>query len=271
MSSSIVSSSNENKAGEITHRIHEIGLATVIGNVARSPEVHVKNVKWAAEGPREDELAVTGDGAVGGDAMRALKNPGGDIFAAHRPEEAETDAVEGFINTHVTGRRRGMVGGEDITAQRRRDNDEHQHFRVVLNRLEHDNFAVVESETILTDIITVSVVEGRNVSFRKWSRGRQAFEHELSVGVLLISRGPVERRRNRTGARGSVDKRASDKFGRRIGSVDRSEEVNIDEVINNMGSETERAASGQRKGVGRRIGGGRNSIDDRGRDGIAGQ
>jgi hypothetical protein len=76
MSSSIVSGSDENKAGEVTHGIHEIGLATVICDFTRSPEVHMNNVKGAAERPREDELAVMGDGAIGGDAVRALKNPG---------------------------------------------------------------------------------------------------------------------------------------------------------------------------------------------------
>jgi hypothetical protein len=47
--------------------------------------------------------------------------------------------------------------------------------------------------------------------------------------------------------------------------------MNINEVINNMGAETKRATSGQRKAVDRRIGGGRNSINDRGRDRIAGK
>ena len=37
MSSSVVSGSDENKAGEVTHGIHEIGLATVIGDFTRSP------------------------------------------------------------------------------------------------------------------------------------------------------------------------------------------------------------------------------------------
>jgi hypothetical protein len=214
MSSSIVSGSDKNKAGEVTHGIHEVSLATVICDFTRSPEIHVKNVKQATERPREDELAVTGDGAVGGDAVRALKNPGSDAFAAHRPKEAETDAVEGFINTHVTGRRGGMVGGEDVATQRQRDNNEHQHFGVILDGLEDDKLAIVERETVLTDIIAVSKVKGRNVSFQEWGRRRQVFKHELSVGVLLVGRGPVKRRRNRLGAGDSVDKRSSDKFGR---------------------------------------------------------
>ncbi len=148
----------------------------------------MKNAKGAAERPREDELAVAGDGAVGGDAVRALKNPGSDVLAAHMPEEAEADAVEGFMNTHVTGRRGGMVGGEDVATQRQRDDDEHQHFCVVLDWLENDDLAIVERDTVLTDAIVVSKMKGRNVSCREGGRRRQAFVHELSVGVLLVGR-----------------------------------------------------------------------------------
>ena len=58
----------------------------------------------------------------------------------------------------------------------------------------------------------------------------------------MISGSPVERGRDRPRARGGADERASNKFGGRIGGINRGEEVDIDEMINKMGAETERAA-----------------------------
>jgi hypothetical protein len=139
--SGVVSGSDENKSGEVTHGVHEVCLAAVVGNIARSPEIDIEDVERAAEGPGKDELAVAGDGAVGGNAVRALKDPIGDIFAAEGPEEAEANAVQSFVNTHVTGRGGCVIGREDVTAKRQRNDDEHEHLLVVLDGLEDDELA----------------------------------------------------------------------------------------------------------------------------------
>jgi hypothetical protein len=44
-------------------------------------------------------------------------------------------------------------------------------------------------------------------------------EQKLGVRVLVISIQPVERGRNRTGGGDGIDKRASNEFGGRIGSI----------------------------------------------------
>jgi hypothetical protein len=87
VSSDVVGGINKDKAGEITHGVHKISLATIIGNVTGSPEIHMKDVERATEGPRKNEFAVTGDRTIGSDAMRALEDPIGDIFAAVWPEK----------------------------------------------------------------------------------------------------------------------------------------------------------------------------------------
>ena len=93
MRSGVISGGDKYESCEVAHGVHEISFAAVVGNIARSPEIDMEDIEWAAEGPREDELAVAGDGAVGSDAVRALKDPIGDIFATQRPKEAETDTV----------------------------------------------------------------------------------------------------------------------------------------------------------------------------------
>jgi hypothetical protein len=76
----------------------------------------MQNVEWTAKWPRKDELTVASNGTIGGDTVRALKDPGSDVFSTERPEKAEADAVKGFINTHMAGRRRSVVGREDVAA-----------------------------------------------------------------------------------------------------------------------------------------------------------
>ena len=83
----------------------------------------MEDIEGTAEGPRKDELAVASDGAIGSDAVWALKHPVRHIFATDRPKETETDAVRSFVNAHVPSRRGGMVRREDVSTQRKRDDD----------------------------------------------------------------------------------------------------------------------------------------------------
>jgi hypothetical protein len=66
---------------------------------------------------------------------------------------------------------------------------------------------------------------------------------------LVISGGPVKRRRDRTGAGNGADERASDKFSGGVGGVYGSEEMDVNEMVNEVGAEAERAASRQGEAV----------------------
>jgi hypothetical protein len=117
MSSDVVSGIKKVKTGKVAHGIQKTSIAAVIGDLARSQKINMKNVKWTAEWPREDELAVASNRVIGSNTMRALQNPIGDVFAAEGPKEAKADAMEGLVNTHVTGGRRSVIGGNIVAAE----------------------------------------------------------------------------------------------------------------------------------------------------------
>ena len=104
----VICGGDECKPGEVTRAVHEVSFATIVGDLARCPEIDVKDAD--AQRPRKDELAVASDGAIGSDAVWALKHPLRDILATARPEEAETDAVQSLVDSHVTSGWRGMAG-----------------------------------------------------------------------------------------------------------------------------------------------------------------
>jgi len=117
MSGDVVRGVDENKPSEVAHGIHQIGFATVVGDLAGGPEIDVENVEGAAEGPGKDKLAVASNSAVGSDAMGALEDPSSNVFATKRPEEAEADAMKSFVNAHVTSGRRSVVSREDVATE----------------------------------------------------------------------------------------------------------------------------------------------------------
>ena len=57
--------------------------------------------------------------------------------------------VQGFVNTHMTNRGRGMIGSENVMIEKQRDVDKHQHFLVVLDRLEDNELAIKKGEPVL--------------------------------------------------------------------------------------------------------------------------
>jgi hypothetical protein len=122
-----------------------------------------------------------------------------------RPKEAEADAMQSLVDSHMTGRGRGMVSREDVATKGRRNDDQHQHLLIVLNGLVNDELAIEEGEAVLADVVTVGVVEDRDIIFGEWRRGRETVEKKFSIGVLGISGSPVEGRGNRAGTGGSVD------------------------------------------------------------------
>ena len=146
----------------------------------------MEDIKRAAEGPRKDKLAISGDSAVSSDAMRTLKNPVGDVLAGTWPEEAQPNSVQGLVDAHVAGGRRSMVGREDVTSKRQRNDDEHEEFLVVLNRLEDDELAVEKRESVLSDVVSVRRMKSKNIGLGKGRRGRQTIKEEFGIRILLV-------------------------------------------------------------------------------------
>jgi hypothetical protein len=73
MSYNIVSGIDNDKTGEITHNIHEVGFTMVICNFARLPKIDIKDVeRRAAEGPREGKLTVMSNGTIGSETVRTF-------------------------------------------------------------------------------------------------------------------------------------------------------------------------------------------------------
>jgi hypothetical protein len=72
MGCDVAGSIDQDEACKITHSVQEVTIAAIVGNITRGPEVNVEDVKGTAEGPRKDELAVTGDGTIGRDAVGTL-------------------------------------------------------------------------------------------------------------------------------------------------------------------------------------------------------
>jgi hypothetical protein len=118
MSSDVVGGIDKNETGEVTHGIHKIGIAAIIGDLAGSPEIDMKDIKRTAERPREDQFAVACDRAIGSDAMRALENPIGNVFTAERPEKTQANAMKSLVNAHVTSGRGSMVSRKNVSAER---------------------------------------------------------------------------------------------------------------------------------------------------------
>jgi hypothetical protein len=109
--------------------------------------------------------------------------------------------------------------------------------------LEDDEFAIEERQSVLANVVAVSGVEGGEIEFGELGRRRQTIEQKLGVGVLSVSGSPVESSRNWASIGDGVDKRTSNEFNRRVGGVDGSKEMNVDEMVDDAGAELERAAS----------------------------
>jgi hypothetical protein len=66
-----------------------------------------------------------------------------------------------------------VVSGEDVATERQGNDDEHQHFFVVLDRLEDDKLAIKEGEAVLANVVSVGGVESRDIRLRKGRSRRQ--------------------------------------------------------------------------------------------------
>ena len=163
-----MSSGDKDKSGEVTHGVHEVSLATVVCDITRSPEIDMEDVERAAQSGQEKMSSLLREMVpFDRDAVRALKDPVGDVLAAQGPKETEADAVQSFVDPHMTSRGGCMVGGEDVMAKGQRDDDEHEHLLIVLNGLEDNELALKKRESVLVDVITVGSMESSEIGFRK--------------------------------------------------------------------------------------------------------
>jgi len=115
---------------------------------------------------------------------------------------------------------------------------------VILDWLEDDEFAIEERKAVLSNVVAVGRMDSEEIMFGDRGIGRETIEQEGGVWVVAVSRKPVEVSRNGARAGSCTDKRASNKFSRGVGSIDRSEEMDIDEMGDEMGAEFERATRG---------------------------
>ena len=190
------------------------------------------------------------NGTIGSKAVRIFEAPIGNDFPTVGPKEPETDAVKCFVDTHVADRRGSMISRKDVASEQNRDNDEHQHFGVILNWLEDDQFTLNEVHSIMTDIIAVGLMKRIDIGLGEGGIRGQPLQQKLGVYVLIIRCKPVKRRGNWLSRRDGVNYKASDKFSGRGSSINKSKEMIIDEMIDKMGTKLERAASRKMLGVG---------------------
>jgi hypothetical protein len=61
-----------------------------------------------------------------------------------------------------------VVGRENVAAERNRNNDKHQHFGVVLNGLEDNQFTLNKGQPIATDVIAVGGMKRIGIGCGEW-------------------------------------------------------------------------------------------------------
>jgi hypothetical protein len=66
-----------------------------------------------------------------------------------------------------------VVSREDVATERQGNDDEHQHFFVVLDRLENNKLAIKEGEAVLANLVSVGGVESGDVRLREGRSRRQ--------------------------------------------------------------------------------------------------
>jgi hypothetical protein len=118
--------------------------------------------------------------------MRTFKAPIGNDFTTVGPEEPEADVVKGFVDTHVAGRRSSMISRKDVAAERKRDDNEHQHFGVVLDGLKDDQFTLNKGQPIAADIIAVGLMKRVDIGVREGGMRGQSLQQKFGVRILII-------------------------------------------------------------------------------------
>jgi hypothetical protein len=129
--------------------------------------------------------------------------------------------MKSFIDTHVAGGGGSVVGREDVAAERSRDDNQHEKLFVVLDRLEDNEFVVDKRDAVLANVVAVGRMKGADVGPGEGGTSKEVSVEEGTVGVLVVSSGPVERSRDGAGTDGSSEgsEAASDKAGRGLSQV----------------------------------------------------
>ena len=92
-----------------------------------------------------------------------------------------------------------MIIRKDVAAEQKRDNNEDQHFDVVLDRLKDDQFTLNKGQPIAADIITVvGLMKRVDIGVREGGMRGQSLQQKFGVSVLIVRCKPVKRRRNGT-------------------------------------------------------------------------
>ena len=108
-----------------------------------------------------------------------------------------------------------------------------------------DQLAFEKGDAVTTDVVTVGRMNLGDIGFGEGCGRRQTGKEEFGIRILVMGVSPIEGGWNRAGTVNGADKRTSNKFGWGVGSIDRSEEVYVDEVIDEMRSKIEGAAGRQ--------------------------
>ena len=95
--------------------------------------------------------------------------------------------MQGLVDTHVAGVLRSMVGRGDVTLKRQLNDDKHDEFLIVLDRLEDYELAVEKPKSVLWDVVSVRRMKSKDIGLGKGRRRRQAIKEELGIGILLVS------------------------------------------------------------------------------------
>ena len=91
-----------------------------------------------------------------------------------------------------------MISRKDGTAERKRDNDEHQHFGVVLDGLKDNQFTLDKGQPIAAEIIVVGLIKRVDIGVREGGMRGQSLQQKFGVSILIVRCKPVKGRRNGT-------------------------------------------------------------------------
>ena len=80
-----------------------------------------------------------------------------------------------------------MISRKDVAAEQKRDNNEDQHFDVVLDRLKDDQFTLNKGQPITADIIAVGLMKRGDISFREGGMCGQLLQQKFGVSILQRS------------------------------------------------------------------------------------
>jgi hypothetical protein len=177
--------------------------------------------------------------------MGAAEDPVSDVFPAEWPEESQADAVQSFVDTHVSSTGGSVISREDVATQADRDNNKHEHFGVILDRLEYNELAILKGNAIFADIFTVCSRKAIDDGLGEWGVRSEMRHDELCVLVLKVSCRPVGSSWDRaTGIRRGNDG-CGDKSSGGSSRVEVRKGIRIEKVVNETCTQLKRATGGE--------------------------